>query len=252
MRVRVLGCSGGAAPDRQPSCYLLDGGLAVDAGALATSLTLEEQQAIGHVWLTHAHWDHVRDLPLTVINRTAETPTLQVHGLEETVEAIRTHLMNNVVWFAAFDLPTVASPFIAATSIAPHETQACGEYRITALPVLHTVPALSYLVDDGKCSVLLNADTGGGGFLEHLPEGTSPLRAVFLEASFPNRMRDFAVLTGHLTPEMLGEEVAPLAPDVEVLVTHMKPGFEEELRREVAALGRPHTRCLVDGDVLEY
>ncbi len=252
MRVRVLGCSGGSAPGHQPSCYLLERGVAVDAGALATSLTLEEQQAIRHVFLTHAHWDHVRDLPLHTINRTATTPTLHVHGLPDTISDIRTHLMNDRVWFAAFDLPSPSTPYVAATTIDPHESVECAGYRITAIPMQHTVPAIGYLVDDGTCSVLLCADNGGGGFLGDLPQGGSPLRAVFLETSFPNRMREFAVLTGHLTPEMLGEETAHLGPDVHVIATHMKPGFENELADELRALGRKSVRPCRDGDVFDF
>lgn len=251
LRVRVLGCSGGSAPGRNPSCYLLDDGVAVDAGALAAALTLEEQQRVGHVFLTHAHWDHIRDLPLTVINRGANAPALRLYGLESTIAAIRTHLMNGEVWFRAFDLPSVESPFVAATALEPGSTVECGRYRITTIPVPHSVPAISYLIDDGRASVLINADTVGGGIFEKLPR-SSRLRAVFLEASFPNRMRDFAKLTGHLTPEMLGEEVSVLPADVDVIVTHLKPGFETELARELSDLGRHGVRPCRDGDVFSW
>lgn len=251
MRVRVLGCSGGSAPGRQPSCYLLDRGVAIDAGALASTLSLEEQQTVRHVFLTHAHWDHVRDLPLHTINRTPDIPPLMIHGLADTVADIRAHLMNDRVWFAAFDLPSPQAPYVASRVVAPGETVECQGYRITAVPMTHTVPAVGYLVDDGTSSVLLCADTGGGGFMDAVPATGSPLRAVFLETSFPNRMRDFAVMTGHLTPEMLGEEVASLPDDVLVVATHMKPGFEDELTRELAALGRPNVRPCRDGDTFD-
>lgn len=252
MRVRVLGCSGGCAPGRNPSCYMLEDGVVVDAGALASSLTLEEQQAVSDVFLTHAHWDHVRDLPLTVINRTVRTPTLRLHGLPETMAAVRTHLMNGETWFRAFDLPSVESPFISSHDIHAGESVRCGRYRVTAVVVPHTVPAISYLFDDGASSVMLNADTVGGGIFRRLPRDASPLRAVFLEASFPNRMRDFAVLTGHLTPEMLAEEIRDLPPATDVVVTHLKPGFEDEMAREIAALGLPRVRPCRDGDVFEW
>ncbi|MCE9635024.1 MAG: 3',5'-cyclic-nucleotide phosphodiesterase [Planctomycetes bacterium] len=252
MKVRVLGCSGGAAPGRNPSCYLLEGGVAIDAGALASALTLEEQQLITDIFLTHAHWDHVRDLPLTVINRTIKAPTLRLHGLPETVQSIRAHLMNGETWFKAFDLPSVESPFISASPMTAGETRECGRYRISAVSVPHTVPAISYVIDDGTCSVMMNADTVGGGIFERMPKDHSPLKAVFLEASFPNRMRDFAVMTGHLTPQMLGEETRHLATDVDVIVTHLKPGFETEMAREIADLGRPGIRPCRDGDVFEW
>ncbi|MCG3136157.1 MAG: Ribonuclease BN [Planctomycetes bacterium] len=257
MRVRVLGCSGGCAPGRAPSCYMLDDGIVVDAGAMATALTVEEQQQVTDVLLTHAHWDHVRDLPLATINRGAGAKTLRLHGLAETIRAVRTHLMNGEVWFQAFDLPSADTPFVSAKTVKPGDVFRAGRYTVHCVEVPHTVPAVSYLFDDGTSSLLMNADTGGGiaagrpSIFANLPK-SSPLRAVFLEASFPNRMREFAVMTGHLTPAMLGEEVACLPRDVDVIVTHLKPGFETEMAREIADLGRPGVRPCRDGDVFEW
>ena len=46
-------------------------------------------------------------------------------------------------------------------------------------------------------------------------------------------MRDFAVLTGHLTPRMLARECEDLPDGVPVYATHLKPGFEEEIEELV-------------------
>lgn len=252
MKVRILGCSGGSAQGREPSCYLLERGVAVDAGALASRLTIDEQNDIRHVFLTHAHWDHCRDLPLHVINRREGTPPLTVHAIPETIASIRDHLMNDKVWFRAFDLPSADTPFVSASPVRPGQAVSVNGYRITPFAVPHTVPAVSYLIDDGHASIVISADTGGGGVFAALPKHASPLRAVFLEASFPNRMRDFARMTGHLTPELLVEECKPLPPHVQVLVTHMKPGFETELTQEIADLDRRGVRPVRDEDVFEW
>jgi cAMP phosphodiesterase len=252
MRIRVLGCSGGSAPDRHPSCYLLERGVAIDAGALSTRMTVEEQEHIRHVFLTHAHWDHLRDLPFHVINRGAQLPPLVIHGLDVTIRAVREHLMNDVVWFRAFDLPSAETPMIVGAPIASHETVECAGYRITAFAVPHTVPAVSYVVDDGTSAVVLNADTDGGGIFQNLPKTQGRLRAVFLEASYPTHMHAFAKLTGHLTPETLAQECADLPEDVEVIVTHVKPAHEAEVAADVAALGRPRMRICRDGDVFDF
>ncbi len=252
MRIRVLGCSGGSAPGREPSCYQFERGVVVDAGALAAGLTLDEQNAVRHVFLTHAHWDHCRDLPLSVINRRPDTPTLTVHALAETIATLREHLFNDRTWFRAFDLPSADTPFVDARALAPGETVECAGYRVTAVAFPHTVPAVSFHFDDGRSSVLVCADTGGGEVFRALPKSGAPLKAVFLEASFPNRMRDFAATTGHLTPELLDRECAALPPGVAVLVTHMKPGFEIELTQEIADLRRPGVRPCRDGDVFEF
>ena len=49
MKIRVLGASGGAAPGRPPTSFLVDGRLAVDAGAVATVLELDEQALVHDV-----------------------------------------------------------------------------------------------------------------------------------------------------------------------------------------------------------
>jgi 3',5'-cyclic-nucleotide phosphodiesterase len=175
-----------------------------------------------------------------------------VHALPEAIATLRDHLFNSQTWFCAFDLPSADTPFVAATPIRAGETVECEGYRVTAMAVRHTVPAVSFHVDDGRSSVVMCADTGGGDVFREMPKSASPLRAVFLESSFPNRMGEFAALTGHLTPQLLGRECAALPPDVEVLVTHMKPGFEQELAREIADLRRPGVRPCRDGDVFEF
>jgi ribonuclease BN (tRNA processing enzyme) len=252
MKVRVLGCSGGSAPGREPSCYLLEGGVAVDAGSLSTRLTVAEQNDLGHVFLTHAHWDHCRDLPFHVINRGMELKPLVVHGLAATIDAVRVHLLNDVVWFRAFDLPSAETPMAVAAPLKPGDTVECAPYRITAFSVPHTIPAVSYVIDDGRCSIVINADTGGGNVFRAMPRPASPLRAVFLESSFPDSMREFADLTGHLTPSKLAAECADLPPEVEVLVTHVKPAHVDEVAAEIGRLPRKGVRIVSDGDVFEF
>ena len=64
VRLRVLGCSGGELPRHRTTCFLVDGGLAIDAGALTASLSLEQLLQVDDIVLTHSHFDHVKDVPL--------------------------------------------------------------------------------------------------------------------------------------------------------------------------------------------
>ena len=64
MKLKVLGCSGGELPGHRTTCFLVDGALAIDAGALTASLPLEELLGIDDILLTHSHFDHVKDIPL--------------------------------------------------------------------------------------------------------------------------------------------------------------------------------------------
>ena len=46
MELRVLGCHGGETPRHRTSSFLLEGRVAIDAGAITSVLPLPEQQRI--------------------------------------------------------------------------------------------------------------------------------------------------------------------------------------------------------------
>ena len=64
MRIKVLGCHGGELPGCRTTCLLIDGHTAVDAGALTATLALDDLARVDDVFLTHSHFDHVKDVPL--------------------------------------------------------------------------------------------------------------------------------------------------------------------------------------------
>lgn len=250
MRIDVLGCGGGCSRDQRPCTFLVNGVVAVDAGSLATALSVEEQSRVTDVLLTHSHLDHVRDLPLTVLNRLPGAPRLKVHGLRATLDPVRENLFRSPMWFDAFDEP-VGDPLLAAVEVSDRCAFGLDGLTVTPFAVPHGVPAVGYLLDDGRVAAAICADTVGGGVLENLPPSRGRLAAVFIEASFPDRMSDFARRTDHLTPRSMARECAALPPGVAVHVIHRKPGHEAEIAADVAASG-PTGACLcVDGDAVE-
>jgi len=62
MELRILGCHGGETPKHKTSSFLLDGRVGLDAGAVTSMLTLEEQKKIDACLVSHAHLDHIKDL----------------------------------------------------------------------------------------------------------------------------------------------------------------------------------------------
>jgi len=249
MKIRVLGASGGCAPGCPPSSYLLDDRFAVDAGAVATVLSLEEQSRLKHVLLTHSHLDHLRDLPLLLINGERTKDPLQVHGTAETLEAMKRHLFNKEMWFEAFTIPI---PMIEATALPVGTTVDLAGYRVTGFPLHHTVPSTGWLVDDGRAAVFVAGDTDQEDCLATVAKfAGARLKAAFLETSFPNEAKEFAKLTAHLTPEGLGRAAKGLPPGVPLYVTHMKPGFEDRISGELRALGNPAIRPVKSGERIE-
>lgn len=86
MKVRVLGCSGAIAKDCRTTSFLIDSDILIDAGTGVGDLTLDEMVRIDHVFLTHAHLDHVAALPLMVdaVAARRQAP-LKIHALAGTI-----------------------------------------------------------------------------------------------------------------------------------------------------------------------
>src|SRR5210317_1334488 len=100
MRIRILGCSGGIGAGSRTSAMLVDDDVLIDAGTGIGDLELDEIDSIRHVFLTHAHLDHIAGLPMladSVFDENFTTP-LTVYAREETLRAVQEHLFNGVIW----------------------------------------------------------------------------------------------------------------------------------------------------------
>ena len=95
----------------------------------------------------------------------ADLPTLVVHGLPDTVADVRTHLMNDRVWFSAFDLPSPQAPYIASEQIQAGETVECQGYKITAIEMQHTVDDIAE-DEHARAGVVLEVEPGSPAVLE--------------------------------------------------------------------------------------
>ena len=114
MNIKVLGCHGGELPRHRTTCFLIDGKLAIDAGAITAALELEDIVRIDDIFLTHSHFDHVKDVPLMtdLLVGKREKPVI-VHGPAETMEAMDKDVFNNRVWPDFRTIPTPEKPVIA-------------------------------------------------------------------------------------------------------------------------------------------
>ena len=111
MRLRVLGCFGGSVKGRHLSSYLLNESIALDAGALTQTLTLEEQTRVRHVIVTHSHLDHNCALAFFADNvyGRIEEPAV-VYATAPVLAALRQHMFNDVLWPDFSRLPNDHSP----------------------------------------------------------------------------------------------------------------------------------------------
>lgn len=99
VKLHVLGCHGGETPKHRTSSFVLDGKLAIDAGALTSELELKEQYALEAVAVSHAHMDHIRDLATVADNRVqVGTKPLVIAGTAATIAILKKHFFNDLLW----------------------------------------------------------------------------------------------------------------------------------------------------------
>src|SRR3954467_13310516 len=230
MEVRVLGCHGGELPGHKTTCFLLGDALCIDAGAITSSLQLDEILRIDDIFLTHSHFDHVKDVPLMtdLLVGKRQKPVI-VHGARETMEAMDKDVFNNRVWPDFRTIPTREKPVLAFETIPVLEPVTCQGRRIRAVPVHHPVYSVGYIFEGRDGAIVFSGDTGPTEELWRVVNATPDVKAVFLELSFPNSMQWLADLSGHLTPRTAMGELAKLdRRGATVYLYHLKPAVIDE------------------------
>jgi len=245
MKIRVLGCSGGIGGRHlRTTSLLVDHDILIDAGTGVEELSLAELKAIDHVFITHSHLDHIASLPMMVdtVGETRQKP-LTVHATVPTIDILRKHIFNWLIWPDFTVIPDDQSPFMRFSTITLDETLVFDQRRITVLPAEHTVPAVGYLLESGAASLAFTGDTGVNPALWPRLNALKHLKYLIIETAFPDAQEELALASKHLCPSMLAAELANLRHYPEVFITHLKPGRIEETMTEVesvAAAYQPH------------
>ncbi len=252
MHVRVLGCSGAELPGYKTTCFMVGGSLLVDAGAITSVLTPEEQQGITDILVTHSHLDHVKDIPLLADNIVgAGSDPVNIISSGKVIKILREHLFNNRLWPDFSRVPSPESPVIRFREITPGIPFKVGALTVTAVEVNHTVPTVGYIIGNNDSSFAVSGDTGPTDELWEMINSTENIGAVFLETSFPNGMEEIARISGHLTPDMMAGELKKLANDrIPVYLYHMKPNFLNTLEEQISAVDRRGLVILESGDTV--
>jgi ribonuclease BN (tRNA processing enzyme) len=246
MDLHVVGCSGGLAPGRHPSTYLVDGRLAVDAGAIASALDPHAQGAIAAVLLTHCHLDHVLGLPFCVTDRLdAGIRPLRVLAPAPVLDAILANLFSGPLWPDPRDWRVEREPIVRFEAIEPERPTAIDGYTVRAVPLHHTIPCFGYLIERGSASLFIAGDTSNA---EQALAAARGADALTLEVSFPNALQAVATDSGHMTPQALADALPGLGRDTRLLATHLKPGHEASITRELERLEHRQITVIKDGE----
>jgi ribonuclease BN (tRNA processing enzyme) len=220
--------------------YIVDDVVAIDAGCLGFLWPLDAQRKIAHVFLSHSHMDHVASLPLFVENVYQPTPSCPtIHANRETLESLQTDLFNDRVWPDMIRLAQEEPRFLFFDPLQSEQPVQIGSLTVTPVLLDHLVPTMGFLIEDGTAAVAIVSDTAPTQRVWELANALPHLKAVFLEACFPNRMDWLAEKSAHLTTALFAEEYGKLERPVPVIVIHMKAAFRDEILGELAALSLP-------------
>ncbi len=234
MHLRVLGAHNMESKDTRMECHLIDGVLALDAGSLARALSFEEQRGVRAVLLSHRHFDHLRDLLPLGITLWNTGLTVDVYGIKDTIEHVTDRLMDGKLYPDFLNLPSLANPVFRLHAVELLREFSVLDYIVMAVPVPHAVPAVGFQISNSGSRLFYTGDAGQG--LADAWEHVDP-EVLLTEVTFGNDDEERALLVGHLTPRFLEEALTAFRDRrgylPKVIVTHLNPPWEAEIRREL-------------------
>jgi ribonuclease BN (tRNA processing enzyme) len=260
VNVRILGCHGSdslllraTGPNTCNTCsFLLNGTLLLDAGTVATKLSLSEQKQIRHIILSHLHFDHIKGLPTLADNLSEQmSAPIVVAAIPEVVHGLQRHIFNTDVYPDFFSIPTRDRPTLTSSYLKPGTVYSFSGVDVTPILVNHTVPTTGFIVQDRTSAFVYSGDTYSTDELWHEAKRIPHLKTAFIECSFPNSMIELARMSKHLTPALLAQELRKLdRDDISVYPYHLKPAYKDEILRELRELHIPGLMVLEEDHTL--
>ena len=255
MKVKVLGCSGSEAIGHNPPGFLVNDTVMLDAGTITAALTIEQQSRITDVFISHTHLDHIKSLLFladNIIGRIKKP--VNIRSIPKVLDAIKKHLMNELIWPDFTKIPTAKDPVLAYAPFAAQRPLRVAGLTIKAVPMNHPVPAVGFLVSDKRTSFIYTADTGPNERIWKEAAKARNLKGIIVDTSFPNAMDFVAGLSGHFTPAQLAVDLtkAKVPYSTPIYIYHIKPVHKKKVIAELKAMGRKNVKVLQEGKTYSF
>lgn len=238
MNLHVLGCSGGIGGSTPSTCVQLTPTILIDAGSGLEQLSLDAMRQVDHILLTHAHMDHISALATFLSNVIGyREQAVRVYAQPATLEVLRKHIFNWQVWPDFTVLPNVEQPIIDMVPLQPGKAFTIENLQVTPITMEHTVPTVGFSIRTDAHHLMYCADTTYNANLIDALNQLPPADQLVIECSFPQSQHEMAMISKHLTTELLKRFIDQLQyQPKEILVAHLKPNYETAIRTELAEL----------------
>lgn len=248
----MLGCYGGQLRGYALTSFLVNDSILLDAGCPTRALTLEEQREIHHLFVSHVHLDHIQDIAFLADNRALKRmgekvkPTINIHSLQENLDIIKKHFLNDLIWPDFTRIPTVHDPILVLEPVEALKSVEVDGVKVTPIPVNHPVPCTAFMLEENGDQFIYSADTGVTDQLWEVANAQPSLKGIIVDCSFPNAYENLAHISGHLTPSLMAKEVKKLKAlgDVPIYLYHMKPETMEVMLEQVEQENIPNLHLL--------
>jgi ribonuclease BN (tRNA processing enzyme) len=245
--------SGGGTRQQFLTSFLVNDTIAIDAGSIGFFQDPRGQARVRHLLLSHYHVDHIASLPILLDNIAGlnDSP-ITLHSSQAVRECLHRDVFNYRLWPDFFVLSAASGPFVQFETLESGKTFTLEGLRITPVGVNHVVPTLGFILESDSAAVVIASDTGPTEELWERANRVANLRAVFLEATFPNALAGLADISKHLTSAAFSREIQKLKRPVRLFAVHLKARFHEQIRAELAELGLPNLEVAQPGTVYEF
>lgn len=236
MDVTVLSSSVEGAAHQFAASYVVNGSLVIDAGSIGFA-SLDRQKAVQSILISHAHMDHVASLPIFIDNVYQPGPQCPtIYASQHVIDNLMAHFFNDIVWPDMVRLSAEESPFVRFAILEDGKPIQIDGLLVTPIALNHVIPTFGFIIDDGEAAVAIISDTAQTEAIWECVRNNPRVKAVFLEAAFPNSMGWLAEKAKHLTPSLFLEEYSKAGRSIPVVAVHIKPAFYDAVVTELKQL----------------
>ncbi len=255
--IEFLGACGTRTSHAGSTCVQISKHTVIDAGNLITPLD-DAVSEIYQIFLTHAHLDHICDIPFLIEDIIATaSESISIYALKETIEVLKSSIFNNEVWpdFSQIKLLNADKNTVEFIEIETDTVYEIDGLSITPIKTNHTAGSCGYIVEKNHQGILITADTYITDVIWERLNRDKSIHSLCIDVSFSSEYDQLAYDSKHLTPKLLYRELKKLhRDDLAIYPMHLKPFFHNAIVKEIDSYGilNNKSKILSDGDRIYF